>query len=133
MEKGHLGPESAPPYPGPYNNYGGAAPQPGLYPSPNAGPPHVAYQGGPTSTVTQVVVMPSLQDSPGRAQCPHCRQIVVTQTEHKAGLMTWAICGGLTLFGCFLCCCIPFCVDSCQDVEHHCPNCRKTVHVYKRC
>ncbi|XP_061892617.1 LITAF domain-containing protein-like [Entelurus aequoreus] len=132
MEKGNLGFETAPPYPGPPMSYG-AAPQPGLYPSPNAGPPNVAYLGGPTSTVTHVVVVPSLQDCPGQAQCPHCQQTVVTQVEHKAGLMTWGICGGLALFGCFLCCCIPFCVDSCKDVEHHCPNCHNTIHVYKRC
>ncbi|XP_061740494.1 LITAF domain-containing protein-like isoform X2 [Nerophis ophidion] len=127
MEKGNVGFDTAPPYPGPPMSYG-AAPQPGLYPSPNAGPPNVAYLG-----VTHVVVVPSLQETPGQAQCPHCQQTVVTQIERKAGLMTWGICGGLALFGCFLCCCIPFCVDSCQDVEHHCPNCHNTIHVYKRC
>ncbi|XP_061604624.1 LITAF domain-containing protein-like [Phyllopteryx taeniolatus] len=132
MEKGYPGQESAPPYPGPPMNYGGAAPPPGLYPSPNAGPPPIGYQGGTSTTVTHMVVTPALQDAPGQAMCPHCQQTVVTQIERTAGLMTWAICGGLTIFGCFLCCCIPFFMDSCKDVEHHCPNCHKVIYVYKR-
>ncbi|XP_077412636.1 lipopolysaccharide-induced tumor necrosis factor-alpha factor homolog [Vanacampus margaritifer] len=144
MEKGYPGQESAPPYPGYPMTYGAAVPPPGFQPAPYVGPPPgfqpapyvgpppVGYQGGPSTTVTHVAVAPTMQDIPTQAICPHCQQTVVTETQRTPGLMTWAICGGLTLIGCFLCCFIPFCVDSCKDVEHHCPNCRKLIHIYKR-
>ncbi|KAF7659423.1 hypothetical protein LDENG_00298290 [Lucifuga dentata] len=79
-----------------------------------------------------MVVTPQLQDVPGQAFCPHCEKTVVTETEYKAGLMTWIICSGLALIGCIFCCCIPFFVDSCQDVEHRCPTCNNIIHIYKR-
>ncbi|XP_022608297.1 cell death-inducing p53-target protein 1 homolog [Seriola dumerili] len=143
MEKGYPPQESAPPYPGPPMNYG-PGPQPEMYPQlgflPAAAPP-AGYQGGapfapvpvaPVTQVTHMVVTPALQDVPGQTVCPHCQHTVITKTEHTAGLMTWAICASLTLFGCFLCCCIPFCIDSCQDVEHRCPSCHRVIYVYKR-
>lgn len=137
MEKGYTPQESAPPYPGPPGNYGPVMPQPGMYPPPptvgyQGGPPFVPATGVPTTTVTHMVVTPGLHEIPGQTVCPHCQQTVVTQIEHQSGLMTWLICGGLAIVGCFLCCCIPFCIDACKDVEHHCPNCHRVIYIYKR-
>ncbi|XP_031158269.1 lipopolysaccharide-induced tumor necrosis factor-alpha factor homolog [Sander lucioperca] len=91
-----------------------------------AGAPYAPPPAAPVTTV------PALHEAPGQTFCPHCQQTVLTKTEYTVGLMTWAICGGLTFFGCFLCCFIPFCVDSCKDVEHHCPDCNNVIYLYKR-
>uniref|UniRef100_A0A8C6WN82 LITAF domain-containing protein n=1 Tax=Neogobius melanostomus TaxID=47308 RepID=A0A8C6WN82_9GOBI len=143
MDKGYVMNDSAPPYPGPPMHYHPGGQQPAMYPP----PPGAYHQGGPaygpiptTSVVVQAqapvftttVVASVLQDVPGQAMCPHCQQTVITHTEHTAGLMAWLICGGLCLMGCGLCSCIPFCLESCQDVEHRCPNCQRVIYIYKR-
>ena len=63
---------------------------------------------------------------PQRVICTLCRREVLTETEKKSGNKTfiWAIvlffCGGV-------CCCVPFCLDSCKDTHHKCPNCNETI------
>uniref|UniRef100_A0A672H5J5 LITAF domain-containing protein n=1 Tax=Salarias fasciatus TaxID=181472 RepID=A0A672H5J5_SALFA len=123
--------QQAPPYPGPPLKDGGPMLQPekslqeGIFPDVPSPP---AYEG----LLTRVIAAPPPQDAPKRVVCQHCMQSVVTNVEHTSGLLTWLACGGLTLVGCIPCCCIPFCADSCQDIEHRCPACKGLISVHKR-
>ena len=60
--------------------------------------------------------------------CPICNTSTLTTVTKEPGLATWLTCGGLTLFGCWLgCCLIPFCIDSFKDAVHHCSKCGAVV------
>ncbi|CAI9547751.1 unnamed protein product [Staurois parvus] len=121
LDKGY--PASAPAYPHP----GAAYPPPPAY-----GPPQPTVVMGPVTSTT-VVLTTSFSDTPTSCMCPVCRQNVVSRVEYNTGLLTWLIFGILLLFGCWLgCCLIPFCVDSCKDVDHFCPNCNHHLAKYKR-
>jgi len=69
---------------------------------------------------------------PQNFTCLNCNHCGVTLVRYEAGLLTWLIVGLLVLIGCWLgCCLIPFCVDGCKDVHHHCPNCQMQVGAYR--
>ncbi|XP_060755124.1 lipopolysaccharide-induced tumor necrosis factor-alpha factor homolog isoform X1 [Neoarius graeffei] len=96
---------------------------------PAAVQPRIAIQ---TQPAVMVVMQSTLADVPAPAKCNFCQQQIVTVTKPKNGLLVWAIFGVLLVIGCWPCCLIPFCVNSCKDVMHTCPNCGNVLHIYKR-
>ncbi|XP_067115216.1 lipopolysaccharide-induced tumor necrosis factor-alpha factor homolog [Osmerus mordax] len=74
-----------------------------------------------------------LSSSPVQVTCPSCQQVVISQVDYSAGLLTYLFCGGLFLCGFVLgCCLIPFCVDRLRNAQHSCPACKALLGVHKR-
>ncbi|GMT07230.1 hypothetical protein PENTCL1PPCAC_29404 [Pristionchus entomophagus] len=111
---------------------------PNLPPLPNAVPhPHPVQQqpmphlqGVRPTTVYVGSVAFSSHGQP--LHCTTCQQEIMTRVAPKPGLLTYLLCGGLAFFGCWICCCIPFCVEGAQDIEHFCPKCNRFLGTYKR-
>lgn len=65
---------------------------------------------------------------PIRVKCPFCGFIGDTTVTKHAGGAVWGWC---LVMACFTgCCCIPFCVDSCQDKKHSCSSCAAHLGTY---
>ncbi|KAE9554168.1 hypothetical protein FO519_002648 [Halicephalobus sp. NKZ332] len=117
-----------------------------VYPDANSMPqpqpaynPHQQNMGSPPppppqpATVVYVADCSTFGPRSVAMTCPHCHQHIHSQVNYTSGLLSWLICGGCLLFGCWLgCCLIPFCVDDCKDAEHFCPNCKAYLGQYKR-
>ncbi|KAJ8925139.1 hypothetical protein NQ315_001321 [Exocentrus adspersus] len=111
-------------------------PQPGFQVPPMGPPPqsHGYVPPPPASehhTVIVTHVAPlALGPQPTSATCPSCHAQIVTTVETEATTKTHLFALLLCLFGCYPCCCIPYCVDSCQSQNHYCPNCRAYLGKY---
>ncbi|CAB3256668.1 unnamed protein product [Arctia plantaginis] len=76
--------------------------------------------------------------------CPTCKshlvqslkrlqyELIVTKVERKATTKTHVIALLLCLFLCWPCVCVPYCVNSCQNADHYCPNCNSYLGTYQR-
>ncbi|XP_059009883.1 lITAF domain-containing protein isoform X2 [Mustela lutreola] len=114
-------------------------PRPPL-PSPPPPPPpgtHVLppmYMQGPQGIQPVFTSLPRMGTAtPIRSICQYCGNYIITVTSPVPGVLTWMLCTGLFIFGCFLgCCFLPFCVDSLMDVKHTCPVCRQELFRYHR-
>lgn len=64
--------------------------------------------------------------------CPYCQYQGFTETKFTPGLVTWGVCLGLAVFGCWLgCCLVPFCTKDFKDCKHICTNCNRVIYVNK--
>ncbi|XP_071494244.1 lipopolysaccharide-induced tumor necrosis factor-alpha factor homolog [Diadema antillarum] len=108
--------------------------QQGGYPAGPPPPGHPAATvivGQPTTTMVTTVVQ-HFGDLPTNTKCPNCQNQVTTVVSHEPGTMAWLICLLMFFFGLWLCCFIPFCVDSMQNANHHCPVCKYRIATYAR-
>ncbi|XP_015363592.1 PREDICTED: lipopolysaccharide-induced tumor necrosis factor-alpha factor homolog [Diuraphis noxia] len=64
--------------------------------------------------------------------CTSCGKTIFTSTSRKAKPAAWWSCILLFIVGCsFGCCLIPCCMDSCNVVNHKCPNCNSYLGQYR--
>jgi len=122
--------EAPPPYAGPNLGF---QPPPGQYPPGHYPPPP---HGGPPPPEQQTVIVTTIShpaqvgSDPMRLTCPHCHANIVSAVETEANTKTHLFALLLCLFGCWPCCCIPYCMDSCQSKKHTCPNCGAYLGTY---
>ncbi|XP_050677112.1 lipopolysaccharide-induced tumor necrosis factor-alpha factor homolog [Leptidea sinapis] len=109
-------PQQPPPYPGH---------QQPSYPVTNQ--PQVNIIRGPT-------IVPVIVNSMGPAStvtvCQSCGQHISTRVERIPSMRTHLFAILLCLVGCWPCACVPYCVDTCNNAEHYCPNCNSYIGSY---
>ncbi|XP_047023456.1 uncharacterized protein LOC124632605 [Helicoverpa zea] len=87
----------------------------------------VVYQ----ANVIPVVIGPQMGPKESPMSCPSCNQQIVTRIEYKSTTKTHLFAALLCCIGCWPCVCIPYCVHSCQNADHYCPNCSAYIGSYK--
>lgn len=119
--------------------------QVGQYPS----LPQYAQQGAPIAYQPAVMrpmmqpqaqpafLLPSMVNNPvtiwtrvsQMTVCPYCQQTITTMLtyNHCSSSLPWLSCLGLFCSGFGLCCWVPFLCESCKDVTHTCPLCRRML------
>ncbi|XP_063530673.1 lipopolysaccharide-induced tumor necrosis factor-alpha factor homolog isoform X1 [Cydia strobilella] len=123
-------PQLAYPHPPQVANTGYPHPTAG-YPHPQAGPtvhptaPGATVIAGPT-IIVQTVVGPEST----RTTCRNCNAQISTRIDRKPTMKTHLMAALLCVLGCWCCVCVPYCMDSCLDVDHYCPNCGTFVGSY---
>ncbi|CAD7076765.1 unnamed protein product [Hermetia illucens] len=99
-------------------------------------PPVVPPQPAPTTThhvtyhMQPTVVITPVGPHPVYVTCPSCRQYTLTRMEYEPSSKTHLMAALLCLVGCFICACLPYCMDSCMNGNHYCSNCGAFIGTY---
>ncbi|XP_028171763.1 lipopolysaccharide-induced tumor necrosis factor-alpha factor homolog [Ostrinia nubilalis] len=97
---------------------------------------------GTTTVITTApapAMMPAVIITPGPAvgsqptilNCPSCQAQIVTRVESSPSVRTHLIAACLCLFIFWPCTCLPYCIGSCNNADHYCPNCNVYLGSYK--
>ncbi|XP_044733001.1 lipopolysaccharide-induced tumor necrosis factor-alpha factor homolog [Chrysoperla carnea] len=96
-----------------------------------APPPGPGFHVPPTAPPPVVLVPSNVGPDPATITCPSCRANIRTRIEYESTTKTHLFALLLFLIGCWPCCCIPYCMDSCNNANHYCPNCGSFIGSYK--
>ncbi|XP_052751617.1 lipopolysaccharide-induced tumor necrosis factor-alpha factor homolog isoform X2 [Galleria mellonella] len=96
----------------------------------NSGQPPPPYIAQPVAPPVAVVMTGPVGSEPIIMACPSCRHQIATRVERAASSKTHIIACLLCLFVCWPCVCVPYCVDSCNNANHYCPNCNAYIGSY---
>ncbi|XP_014477185.1 PREDICTED: lipopolysaccharide-induced tumor necrosis factor-alpha factor homolog isoform X2 [Dinoponera quadriceps] len=67
---------------------------------------------------------------PTTAICPRCAGLIITTVIVRRSTYTHLTALTLFLFGCWPCCMLPYCIDSCNNTDHYCPLCHAHLGTY---
>lgn len=114
-------------YPPPSYQYSQPYPQ---APPPTQSMPPPVYQ--PQQTTYVVAVQPNQAWGlfPQACVCQFCGREVMSAVRSQPGIAAWVSCGILCIVGLWPCCLYPFCIDSCNDKYHVCPECNRIMGKY---
>ncbi|GAA6219931.1 lipopolysaccharide-induced tumor necrosis factor-alpha factor [Lates japonicus] len=83
----------------------------------------------PTDMITPV---DSLGPMPVTTRCPHCQEVIVTETYRKVGESMFLLCCLCSMMGCVAGCCLfPFFIERLKSVHHDCPHCKAHIYTYQ--
>ncbi|XP_059060203.1 lipopolysaccharide-induced tumor necrosis factor-alpha factor homolog [Achroia grisella] len=129
-------PESQPVYP--TLNEADPPPYPGLLPSRPASPGGIVlYQVTPERVVTPialastVIVDQPLGPTPSTLICRSCHQETTTRVRRNPTIRTHLMAILLCVFGLWFCACLPYCADTCLNLDHYCTNCDAYLGTYR--
>ncbi|XP_026313853.1 lipopolysaccharide-induced tumor necrosis factor-alpha factor homolog [Hyposmocoma kahamanoa] len=83
-----------------------------------------------TNAVASAMVNPPVGPNPCHMTCRSCGAKIVTRMEFNPTTKTHLMALFLCCFGLWCCVCLPYCMDSCQNADHYCPNCNAFIGVY---
>ncbi|KAG6448061.1 hypothetical protein O3G_MSEX005320 [Manduca sexta] len=119
------GPSSYPEQPPPYSG-----PAPSHQPMQPYGMQATVVQPTVVPTVIPMVVGQQMSPGAARVTCRSCGMEIITRVESRPTMRTHLFAALLCLIGCWPCVCVPYCVDSCNNADHYCPNCNAYVGSY---
>ncbi|XP_075972729.1 lipopolysaccharide-induced tumor necrosis factor-alpha factor homolog [Anticarsia gemmatalis] len=79
---------------------------------------------------TSVIIGQPMGTKPSVTTCKTCKYEIVTRIEKKATTKTHVIAFLLCLFLCWPCVCLPYCMSSCNNIDHYCTKCNSYIGSY---
>ncbi|XP_055696615.1 lipopolysaccharide-induced tumor necrosis factor-alpha factor homolog [Lutzomyia longipalpis] len=84
------------------------------------------------NTQTIIVSSPAVGPNSTSVICPSCRHSIMTNVRTESTTRTHVIAILLCVFLCWPCVCLPYCMDTCKNANHYCPNCGSFIGTYQK-
>ncbi|CAK1551662.1 unnamed protein product [Leptosia nina] len=77
-----------------------------------------------------IIITQSMGTQPAVTVCRSCGIQITTRVEQMPSMRTHLFALLLCLIGFWPCACVPYCIDTCNNADHYCPNCNAFIGSY---